>query len=85
MRELACLRLLHERLPHKTLQHVKVFEFLFKKGYYFTAEEVAKESQIPKKLALSILKELSEKRLIEKEGCLYRCNGTAIEEIVALT
>ena len=82
VRELAYLRLLHEKLPHKTPEHVKVFEFLFKKNSYFTANEIATATQLPEKTTLLILKQLSKNHLIEKDGCLYRCNGTALKEII---
>jgi transcription initiation factor IIE alpha subunit len=82
VKQLACLRLLNERLPSKTPQHIKVFEFLLKKGNHYTAEEIAQETGVSKRFTALILKELSENRLIEKEGCLYRCNGIAIEEII---
>jgi len=82
VRELAYLRLFHERLSCKTPQHVKVFEFLFRKENYFTAQEIAFATQLPGKFTETILGELSEKRLIEKDGCLFRCNGLAMEEIV---
>ena len=82
VRELAYLRLLHERLPNKTPQHVRVFEFLFREGNYFTTEEIALKTGTFDKFAAIILEELAENRLIEKEGCLFRCNGIAMEEIV---
>ena len=82
LRELAYFRLFNERLPSRTLMHIKIFEFMMKKGSHFTAEEVASETDVYEKFAKMILEELSEKRLIEKEGCLYRCNGIALEEIL---
>lgn len=82
VRELAYLRLLHERLPGKTPQHVRIFEFLLRQGNYFTAKEIALETGTFDKFAAIILEELAESRLIEKEGCLFRCNGIAMEEIV---
>jgi hypothetical protein len=83
VRELACLRLLHERLPNKTAMHLRVFEFMLRNGSHFTAQEIAEATGTYQKFAELILQELAENRLIEKEGCLYRCNGIAIEEILA--
>ena len=82
LREFAYLRLFHERLPHKTPQHLKVFEFMMRKGNHFTAEEISKETGVFGKFTAIILNELAENKLIKKEGCLYRCDGIALEEIV---
>jgi len=82
IRELAYLRLFHERLPCKTPQHLKIFEFMLKKGEHFTVEEIAQQTKTYPAFTSLILKELADCRLIEKEGCLYRCNGLALQEIV---
>jgi len=82
IRELAYLRLLNERLPSKTTMHVKIFEFLMKSGNHFTVQEVSEETKVYGKFAQLILDELAENRLIERKGCLFRCNGIAMAEII---
>tara|TARA_Y100000310_G_scaffold342664_1_gene446840 strand:+ start:3026 stop:3298 length:273 start_codon:yes stop_codon:yes gene_type:complete len=82
VRNLAYLRLLNERLPHKTPQHLRIFEFMIQKGEYFTVQEISEETKTYERFVSLVLEELTENRLIEKEGCLYRCDGIALEEIV---
>ena len=82
VRELAYLRLFNERLSCKTPQHLLIFEFMMQNGNHFTVEEIAAETQVYERFAELILKELAENKLIEKNGCLYRCNGIAMEEII---
>ncbi len=81
--ELAYLRILRERVPNATPQHVKTMLcLLHERQSYLTLEELEQSTKIHNGELRKIMRQFTAKRLVEREGCLFKKPGT--ERIVEI-
>jgi len=71
--ELAYLRLLGEHFSKVTPLQIRTMLFLLEeKQSYFTLEEIEHSTKIHNGQLKKIMKQFTSKRLVEKEGCLFK-------------
>jgi len=73
--ELALLRLLHERVPHKTPKHTQALLYIINSGFYRSTEDISRAIGIQNGKLQCLLDSLSKKELVQKTGCLYKPKG----------
>ena len=71
--ELAYLRLLRERMPNASQQHVKTMICLLReKQSYLTIEDIENSTKIHNGELKKIMNSLKGKKLVETDGCLFK-------------
>jgi len=83
--EMACLRIMMERIPGLSPQHLKAMLWLMQeKQSYTTLEEIMRSTKIRERELLRIMRTFAEKQLVEQDGCLFKKpSPQKIAEIIA--
>ncbi len=72
VKEIALLKIA-EGIPNASQKHARTLLFIHgHKNTYFSLKELQQKTLIENKELEAILEELAKKRLLEKEGCLYK-------------
>jgi beta-N-acetylglucosaminidase len=70
--EIALLKIV-EKIPQASQKHARTMLFIHgHKNTYFSLKELSQKTLIEQKELERILEELAGKKLLEKEGCLYK-------------
>jgi len=73
LNEIAFLKLVQEKIPNSSQMHVRAMLcILGKKNSYLSFQEIERDSLIADSKLRKILKAFAKKKLVEKEGCLYK-------------
>jgi len=71
--ELVLILLLQEKISNATRNHVNALLYIIgQKNEYLSLDEMGESTLIKAKDLRKIMQALAKKRLVQKEGCLYR-------------